>query len=56
MEYSLPCRNLLWIIAYLVVLLWEFDRRVDTEESVKERTYEDAARAQRTASVRRAQA
>lgn len=46
----------LWIIAYLVVLLCEFDRRVDTEESVKERTCEEAARAQRTASARRAQA
>jgi hypothetical protein len=45
-----------WIIAYLVVLLCEFDRRVDTEESVKERTCEEAARAQRTASARQVQA
>ena len=44
------------IIAYLVVLLCEFDRRVDTEESVKERTCEEAARAQRTASARQVQA
>ena len=42
-----------WIIAYLVVLLCEFDRRVNTEESVKERTCAEAARAQRTASARR---